>query len=744
MNAQPFFHGEPITKSSPLKNNLPVYQENVVKAWLSNQSSRSGLVLCPFGSSPQVALEAASAGFRVVMPVHNPILYFLLNSLAQPPSREQLNSALSKLGSSYKGKERLKPHILSLYETDCPQCGGKTSASSFLWSRATQEPVSKTCRCTQCGEKTEGAVTADDLDKAREFQMNSPTHARALTRVAAPDDPIRFQVENALRSYPPRSVYAIFTALNKVTGFNLNPEESIHLETLMLHAFYRTSQPDHLSKLDSGAESEEDEFFREENVWYAFEEALDIWCEESPVIPVTTWPDLPPESGGVVVYPGRIRELIPQLKSANIHSVVMVFPKPNPSFWALSALWTGWLWGQDAAAPLKSILSIKNFDWSWMTRAIQTTLLEIKEILPPETFCFGLLPGLEIHSLISGISAASSAGFHLENLAVEPDHRLGQTSWSNKDIDSDQSNSISNRENIRIAGVNLLKRNGEPIHTLSLYAAGMAALAKKGFLESEDMPPDPDRYFPQLIKDFEENIAYRQGFLHFPKIDKWWHQELSLSPVPQSDLVEKLVVELLVKTKTSLPEVDIFQHVFSSFPGSSIPQQGLIKACLNSYAEKDSDHSSLWKLKSSEKPSLRLKDLEEIEEIFTTIGAQLGFQVTKNPSKGNIIHLIWKNENKDQYSFSIAASGLLSKILFAVENNAAKKWMILPGSRAELITYKMQHNPPLAGIIDKDWELIKYRHIRRLADQGNLSEENFLERLNLDPFRSDSPQLPLI
>ena len=94
--------------------------------------------------------------------------------------------------------------------------------------------------------------------------------------------------------------------------------------------------------------------------------------------------------------------------------------------------------------------------------------------------------------------------------------------------------------------------------------------------------------------------------------------------------------------------------------------------------------------------------------------------------------------------FYIGASGLLSKIIAAADGPARKGWMILPGSRAGLIHYKLRHNPLLAEIVQENWQLVKFRHLRRIYEQGGLTRDNFLDRFCLDPFTSDSPQLPLI
>ena len=734
MNNQPFICGEPPKTIYPLQSCLPAYRPQVVTTWLKRLPSTTGIVLCPFGGSPQVILEAARSGFQILTPVHNPILRFVIESLAQPPSRERLSSALAKLASSYKGKERIQPLILSLYETECPQCGGKTSASSFTWSRVTEEPIHKTCRCSHCGEDTKGIVSSDDIQKALSFKTNSPTHARALTRVAAPDDPIRIQVENALSSYPPRSVYALFTVLNKLTGSNLPEEEINLLETLLLHAFYRCSQP-----LDPHSHDDEiDDIYVEENTWLALEEALDIWCGDEDPLPVTTWPEIPPLSGGICLFPGRIRELIPQLNDVHLQSIVMVFPKPTPSFWALSALWTGWLWGQEAAAPLRNILSIKNFDWPWMTKAIEITLSEIHEILPPGIPCLGLMPEIEPNSLLASVSAGSSAGFKLDNITLEPDQRLGETDWSSQKGIYDLKSSVDHRETIRSAGYDLLLEAGEPKHTLSIYSAGIYRLVEQGF---PGETKDPDQFFPKLLKDFEDNIAYRQGFLHFPASENWWHQELKPSSSPHADLVEQKIVGILVKTDKPIPEKELFQKIYDEFPSHLTPREGLIKACLESYAQFAPGLKSSWQLKPNEDPVLRVQDLAEIEGVLKQIGGKLGYTINQKPGPGRVIHIQWIKNGSPDCSFFISASGLLGRLLEEQENSAEKRWIILPGSRAGLIHYKLQQNPPLADIIEQGWGLVKFRHIRRLSE---LRGPDILDRLDLDPFESDSPQLPLI
>lgn len=742
MNDQPYLHGTLPPTSPPLGSLLPVIQSGVISQWLETHLDRSNWILCPFGSSPQAGLEAARAGYRVLMPIHNPILRFLVKNTASAPSREDLNSALVKLASSFKGKERLKPYILSLYETDCSLCGQQVPAVAFLWEKEPRQPVRKICRCSTCGEQSTDQVTQTDLEKALSFSDQSPTHARALTRVTSPTDPIRLQVEDALGTYPPRSVYALFTILNKVTGFSLTAKERNCLEVLLLHAFYRCSQPSLPADLPEDLTGSE--IFREENVWFAMEDALECWVSDGKEIQITTWPETPPDSGGITIFPGRIKELTHQLIGFPIKGMIMVYPRPIPEFWSLSALWSGWLWGQETAAALRGILSSRDLDWSWMTHATQITLQELSEVLPDQIPVLGYMAGANRQSLLSWASASLAAGLDLENMALDPDSAQGQSFWTINPAKPESTEESDHKKLIREAGVKALKKAGEPLPTLSLYSAAVSRMAGAGYPAPDSPMTEAGDYFEQLKVDFEENIAYRQGFLYFQPSDSWWHQELDLPPLSQSDQVEiSLVQALLGKSEPSL-EMDLYQGIYDQFPALSSPRSGLISTCLESYAEQVTNQLSAWKIKENDQPASRHQDLKEMERIITAIGQDLGFQVHTEKAPENLILISWSGSGMEREWFYISASGLLGKIAAAIGGAPRRGWIILPGSRAGLIHYKLRHNPVLADVIHGNWELIKFRHLRRLYEQGGMTRENYRERFCLDPFTSDSPQLPLI
>ena len=70
----------------PLSQFIPPLEEGTISTWLSRHASTGSWLLDPFGFAPQVAIEAARAGYRVLVTVNNPITRFLLEMAAHPPA----------------------------------------------------------------------------------------------------------------------------------------------------------------------------------------------------------------------------------------------------------------------------------------------------------------------------------------------------------------------------------------------------------------------------------------------------------------------------------------------------------------------------------------------------------------------------------------------------------------------------------------------------------------------------------
>ncbi len=335
MNASevPFIPGKIESGSLPLSRYLPPIPADIASSWLAAHAPSGSWILDPFGAQPELAIEMARAGYRVLVAVNNPIASFMLETLASAPQSDDLRAALADLASARKGDERLEPHIRSLYITECTVCKKPIQAKTFIWRKDAQAPEACLVTCPYCGADGEQAVSSANLDRLSTLVRSSLHRARALERITTIDDPIRPHVEQALSCYLPRPLYALITMANRLESLALSPQRHRLATALLLSACdeantlwpYPTtrSRPRQLVVPTN---------FKENNLWLALEAAVDQWQTGNSVVSLTVWPDLPPEQGGICVFKGRLRDLAANLQAVPIEAVLTAFPRPNQAF----------------------------------------------------------------------------------------------------------------------------------------------------------------------------------------------------------------------------------------------------------------------------------------------------------------------------------------------------------------------------------------------------------------------------
>src|SRR5512133_1296276 len=115
----PFYPGREEPPGGPLARYLPPVPSGMLSAWLTDHVPSGSWVLDPFGGQPGMAIEAAQAGYRVLVAANNPIPRFILEVIAAAPGQSDFQAALAELASARKGNDRLEPHLQSLYLTEC-------------------------------------------------------------------------------------------------------------------------------------------------------------------------------------------------------------------------------------------------------------------------------------------------------------------------------------------------------------------------------------------------------------------------------------------------------------------------------------------------------------------------------------------------------------------------------------------------------------------------------------------------
>jgi len=801
--------------NEPLSRFLPPIPDGAASAWLQTNAPLGAWVLDPFGTSPRLAVEMARCGYRVLVTANNPIIRFLLEMAAAPPTRQEMQTSLAELASAYRGEERIEPLLRSLYQTECASCGTSIMAEAFLWENAdggksaASAPYARIYTCPNCHDSGEHHCNQADITRAAQFDLSSLHRARALERVAPHNDPDRPYAEQAINVYLPRAVYGLFTLINKFDGLEIPVERRRHLAALLLHACYQANTMwKHPAERERRYQLVIPPRFREQNIWLALEQGIDLWSAErlpgdSTPVPLYSWP--PPEGeslppNGIWLFEGRLRSLAESLSSLGIRAVCTALPRPNRAFWTLSALWAGWLWGYEAVGPFRSVLRRQRYDWAWHTSALTASLTYLGDNLAPNTPVFGLVGEYEPNYLAAVLVAADIAGFKLESCAIRTEIAQAQFTWSREG--DRRPSSGSDLEKIAVQkAIRFLEERGEPASFPFTFSAAMIGAAEEHYFYNafqragldESLENDenaPSDIYSQASSTCKEILGFRYGFLRYSPLIKgksdpaqpqfslpdnaaveteaaivekekpagessesgfvWLRDPSQAAITPLADRIEIALVNYLLKHPgCSTAELDT--ALCAEFRGLFTPDTEFLHINLDSYAELDVPPQKGWNLHPQDRPSARRIDLDEAEQLIHRLGDRLGFttqvpSVSKGDQSNERSVQCWLDRNSQpQYWIYPIASAVIGEIILQSQVPAGKGLIILPGGRANLVAYKLRRDPRLSRLCDPGgWRLIKYRHLRWLESNPLLSRENLDEQLSLDPLTYATPQLRLL
>ncbi|HSK87892.1 MAG TPA: hypothetical protein VK880_06020 [Anaerolineales bacterium] len=749
MDFQPYIPGMNPAEPGPLARFTPPLEDGVISTWLPLHAPQGSWVLDPFGFSSRLVLEAARAGYRVLVTVNNPISRFLLEMSANPPSVTDFKAAFADLAASKKGEERLGTHLQSLYLTLCEKCGAEISADAFLWRKGADAPYARVYTCPHCEDAGERVVTPQDVEKARQIAATDTLHrSRAFERVAALEDDDRVYAEEAIEHYLPRPLYFLTTIINRLDSLNLTPERRRALNGLILVACDAGNTLwDHPSGRRRPKQLNVPAQFREHNLWTQLERGLVQWTETASSVLLEAWPQRLPESGGICIYEGRLKDLAEEVKKAiPIKAVIGSLPRPNQAFWTLSALWAGWLWGREAVEPYKPALRRRRYDWAWNATASNAAFTHLFGLCHLGTPFLGLLTEPEPSFLTSALTAASAAGFDLQSIALRTQHDPIQLLWACGEHLKRQPNEAEIGEVKEAIHAHLAER-GEPASYLHVHAAGLVALVKSHALKQKDQEFDEALRSTQAL--IQTALEEDPRFVHYSNGESvdtglWGlvetHGERAAAAPSNggssqrdtlSDRVEIAIVTFLQKHPNSIYR-EIEQDLYPRFPGLLTPSMGTLYAVLSSYAQRENGE---WRLRPEDVAAARREDLTRITSLIEAIGRRLGYTTRKQDK-----NYLWEQNGTIERTFYILASALLGRALAETPYPPEQTIIVIPGGRAALAAYKAQRDPSLAARI-KRVQVVKYRLLRTLIELPVLTRETFEEQIAGDPLEKSKSQL---
>ena len=743
----PYIPGSAPPPELPLGRFLPPISEGMALAWCRENLQPGDWVLEPFGFNPLMIIEIAAAGYPALVTVNNPIHAFLLDVLASAPQADELTAALQDLAIASKGDERMEPYIRSLYQVNCANCHRQIEANAFLWKKDAKQPFAAQVDCPFCGARGERNLTDEDQESLTRLPPKDLHLARALNRIAERDDvALRSQVNNILNAYPDRSLIILQTIINKLEGLEQTPRRRQLLIALILSAADQGNTLwAHPSPRNRPRQVIVPAVYQERNLWKVMEEAIATWQILPSPIPVSDWQGMPDHPAGIYKFEGRVKELSPPPPEGLFSAILAAIPRPNQAFWTLSALWTGWIWGKEAVAPIRQVLSRQRYDWNWHTHALMGVFESFHMLGQSSTKYWGVIAENEPLLLLAALLAADAKGFQLKTFAQSADDQIAQCGWAALPQSGTRAQPEQALSAAREAVIDYLQRKGEPASYQQIHTAAIASMAHENklaidiFLENINQgTSETQRWIESLF--YESNLLYRvTGDAASLETGEWWLSSPKPVKMTLIDFLEEHIYGHLVSTPSTTSE-SVKCLAYQALPGLFTPENSLVLNCLASYATFDDPEKHLWTLRSGEEPDARDADKQGLLQSLDHIAQRLEYHVLGSDP------LYWFDDFAalPKFRFHIFTTAIVSPYLVGDFKPAQTNILVLPGSRANLLAFKQQRDPVLDSKIRDNFLVVKFRLVRDLEVNPLLSRELFTEQMHADPPEYHASQLALL
>jgi hypothetical protein len=736
----------------PLARYRPVQPVQAVGTYVQALTQPGDLVVDLFCQGPTVVREATNTGRHALGLSVNPLLLVAARLGLDRRDAAALNAAFTRLADSPKGDVPLHRHLTSLYRSGCPTCGEPGIAVWFAWDRDGNYPFKKAVRCPSCEEVQEGAPDDEDVESARRIQPRGLAYYYALDRVAPPGHPARERAAELVELYTPRNLSALMDLTMRLEGLEADEGTKIALTAVLLDCC------DAGSSLDSPDEERTrprtlriPSLYVERNVWLCFEEGFSRLLAEGPPASVPHATDVAAlvegETEGYALVSHAARDVRKVIQPGSTTLILTDPPRPDAVFWALSALWAGWLWESPAARAMRPLLRRRRFDWDWHWRVLRAALSAAGPLLAPEGHLITLFSEADDALVESVCLAAGGAGYILEGWGYSPEggHRLV---WRWEGVESTPPEDVETLERDLMAAteeavVSTLRGRGEPTAWPLLHASAYAGLAERRLLASaaaipKDGPPALAFTADAVRRAFEAapiaRLADQEGAEDVP----WWLTDSRQVYESLVGRVETEVWELLLQQPWHLE--DLVNAVYARLNGPLTPELGLVLVCVDSYSVQE---GGMLHLRPEDDPLRRAGEVKILRGDLAGLGERLGFDVSQEDGWD----VRWLEEGREGYVFAISIRATLATHLLTdrAADEEAQRCLVLPGGRAQLVTFQLQRDSRLAHVVEVDgWQFIKFRHLRRLVAKEQMDRHALKTVLGLDPIvEQEAAQIPL-
>ncbi len=735
----------------PLARYRPAQPVGAVGAYVRSLTRPGDLVVDLFCQGPTVVREAASAGRRVLGLSVNPLLLVAARAGLARPDVAALNAAFTRLADSPKGDVPLHRHLTLLYHSACPTCKSPGIAVWFAWDRDGNYPFRKAVRCSQCAATQEGETDDKDIESAHRVAPRGLAYYYALDRAAPPGHPARERAAELVELYTPRNLAALMDLAMRIEGLEAEKEVKIALIAAFLDCCDACAGLDHYGEPPHRPRLPRiPPLYLERNVWLCFEERFARLLAEEPPAPAPQAADvaslLQGEAQGYALASHAARDVHKIIQPGSVALIIADPPRPDALFWALSALWACWLWDTPAAHAMRPFLRRRRFDWEWHWRVLRMALHAAGPLLTPDG-CLVTIFYEPDDALVESVAlAADGAGYNLTGwgYSAESGYQLTWRWGGARPVPPMDAQALEQAlmSTAQEAAVSSLHERSEPVAWPLVHAGACAALAEQGLLAHVAAIPENHTAAFEFSSNAIRRALETAPLTRLADRDEgalWWLADASRAAEPLADRVEARVRELLLRS-TPWRLDDLLAAVYGRFPGPLTPDLPLVLACVDAYSLPDGD---VLRLRPEDDPAQRAVEVQALRQDLATLGKRLGFRVKRRGGWD----VRWLEQGREVYVFAVSSTAALGGYLLGKHkaDEGAQRCLVLPGGRAQLVTFKLQRDPRLSRAVeDEGWQFIKFRHLRRLVAEAKLDRHVLKTVLGLDPIvEREAAQIPL-
>jgi len=779
----------------PLERFLQPLPADVLGRYITAYTTPGELILDPMAQTTTLPVTAACQARKAIAANFNPINTLVVEAMLTLPTPEEIDAATMQLGDSPKRGMPLRDHINHLYESSCWRCSNPVFVERFVWDAEQDRPVEKYYRCPRC--ETEGLFPAEDSDLAllQGIESQGVHYWYLLERLAQPHEPERRLAEELLRLYTPRSLYALADISMKMESLFADSPLRLALQLILLHCL------DTCNKLASGPAPRPTTLrlhppstFVESNVWFAFEEAYRLVRRLAPAAHVKVSSDIQDLVAGgetpALVLTEPLRGLSAMLAPASVSLVISAPRAYYRPFWALSYLWSGWIWGRQKAAILTPLLRRRIMGWSWYRRTLAAALRSLHRPLRPHGRMVFLLEDADLTQVTNLILASVAGQFKLERVLYQPRdaqpprqpmqgvagaYRLtfarDDTSEPEPRVLSPEDLAPALQRAARRAIREVLRERGEALHLSWLHSAVYTRWARDGLLRQAvtlDKEQSVADFLTQQLEAVLEEGLQTQALELLPVApgdeegaQLWWLAGKGYPSRPLAERVEHEVHQALREAADLTPEL-FEDHIYSRFPGLFTPGPGLIEKCLQSYGLHDED-SGQWRLRPEDDPDRLARERSDAQTLLTTVGRQLGYEVAAVADHPPVTHptspgrphrlprgidVVWEEDEQTPLClFAIKHTTGFGDVLGAGGRggNEGEWYIVIAERRLDLLSFRMETELLLRrALAAGKWRFIKLGHLRQLSSRKSADRRDLADIVGLHPaIERPGSQLPL-